>query len=180
MDLKTTYIDGVYIIEQTKYLDERGMFMESFNQKLFTEKIGEFNFVQDNYSLSKKNVLRGLHLQVKHPQGKLIYCSIGSIYDVIVDLRKDSKSFCKWFGITLDRPEIKLWIPPGFAHGFISLEDNTHVHYKTTDYYSPKHEKTLLWNDTNLKIDWPITNNILISNKDREGYKLIDLVKENI
>jgi len=162
----TPLVDASIIIVD-KYEDERGFFMESFNETQFIKELGHYEFVQDNHSKSSKGVLRGLHYQLEKPQGKLMRCTQGAIYDVIVDLRKSSKSFGLTFGATLDDPATMIWVPPGFAHGFYTLSDTAEVQYKTTDYYHPKSQKTLLWND--LDIMWPITNPPLLSEKDEKG-----------
>lgn len=157
-------LQDALLIEVDKYLDSRGFFIESYNE----EKFGlEYDFVQDNHSMSHKGVLRGLHYQIKNPQGKLVRCIRGSVYDVIVDLRESSKTFGEWYGVELDRPELQLWVPPGFAHGFYTRTDKANVVYKTTDFYYPEHERTLLWNDLN--IDWHLDGMLHLSNKDQEG-----------
>ena len=152
------------LIEVDKYLDNRGFFIESFNQKKFGI---DYNFVQDNHSTSYSGVLRGLHYQIKHPQGKLVSCIRGVIYDVIVDLRKSSETFGKWCGVELSRPEVQLWVPPGFAHGFYTRSEIAQVVYKTTDYYYPEYDRTLLWND--LDINWNIVEKPILSEKDKKG-----------
>ncbi len=163
-----TELKGAYIIINKKFDDERGFFMESFNLKQF-RKIVEYDveFVQDNHSKSSKGVLRGLHYQVKHPQGKLVRCISGSVYDVIVDIRKSSETFGKWFGTTLNCPDKQLWVPPGFAHGFYTLSETAEIVYKITDYYYPEDQETLLWND--IGIDWKITAEPILSEKDKIG-----------
>jgi len=152
------------LIEVDKYLDNRGFFIESFNEKKFNL---EYNFVQDNHSMSSKGVLRGLHYQIKHPQGKLVRCIRGTVYDVIVDLRKSSETFGQWYGVELNRPEVQLWVPPGFAHGFYTRSETAQITYKTTDYYYPKHDRTLLWND--LDINWNVDGDLILSEKDQKG-----------
>ena len=163
---ETPLVDASIIIVD-KYKDERGFFMESFNEEQFLKEIGSYNFVQDNHSKSSKGVLRGLHYQVEKPQGKLVRCIQGAVYDVIIDLRKSSSSFGLWFSITLDNPETIMWVPPGFAHGFYTLTDTAEIQYKTTDYYHPKSQQTLLWNE--LDIIWPLMNPPLLSDKDAKG-----------
>ena len=163
---ETPLVDASIIIVD-KYEDERGFFMESFNDLTFFKEIGRYEFVQDNHSKSSKGVLRGLHYQMEHPQGKLMRCTQGAVYDVIVDLRKSSKSFGLWFNATLDDPSTMIWVPPGFAHGFYTLTDTAEVQYKTTDYYHPKSQKTLLWNE--LGITWPMFDQPLLSEKDAQG-----------
>ena len=153
------------------FSDNRGFFFESYNSLAFNEVIGsDIVFVQDNHSFSKKNVLRGLHFQLNKPQGKLIRVCNGSIFDVAVDLRKDSKTYLKWFGCELSKENRnQLWIPPGFAHGFYTLTDTAEVQYKTTDYYYPQHERSLLWSE--LDILWPIAHDgsPSLSKKDAAG-----------
>ena len=129
----------------------------------------DYDFVQDNHSKSSKGVLRGLHYQIEHPQGKLVRCISGAVYDVIVDLRKSSSSFGKWFGIKLSENNLQLWVPPGFAHGFYTLTETAEIVYKTTDYYYPEYDRTLLWNDTNLGIEWGINGEPILSQKDLKG-----------
>ena len=164
--VETPLVDAS-VITVDKYKDERGFFMESFNEEQFLKEIGSYNFVQDNHSKSSKGVLRGLHYQVEKPQGKLVRCIQGAVYDVIVDLRNSSSTFGLWFSITLDNPETIIWVPPGFAHGFYTLTDTAEIQYKTTDYYHPKSQQTLLWNE--LDIIWPIMNPPLLSDKDAKG-----------
>ena len=164
--VETPLVDAS-VITVDKYKDERGFFMESFNEEQFLKEIGSYNFVQDNHSKSSKGVLRGLHYQVEKPQGKLVRCIQGAVYDVIVDLRKSSSTFGLWFSITLDNPETIIWVPPGFAHGFSAVSDTAEIQYKTTDYYHPKSQQTLLWNE--LDIIWPLLNSPLLSDKDVKG-----------
>lgn len=170
--MKATEIDleGVYIFETPKYKDKRGTFTVPFNLKEFKEVTNFYaDFVQDNLSTSKKNVLRGLHYQLKKPQGKLVRVIKGSVQDVIVDIRQKSPTFGKSFSIVLSsKNNLSLWVPPGFAHGFLSLSEGTQFFYKVTDDYSPENERTLLWNDPELKIDWKIIDPI-ISQKDIDG-----------
>ena len=168
MKAKETNLKDAYVITTPRYEDERGFFIESFSFKRFNDIIGEYTeFVQDNHSKSSKGVLRGLHYQLEKPQGKLMRCTQGAVYDVIVDLRKSSETFGLWFNITLDNPETIMWVPPGFAHGFYTLTDTAEVQYKTTDYYHPKSQHTLLWNE--LDIIWPIMSPPLLSEKDAQG-----------
>ncbi len=163
-----TKLKDVYIIEPEVFGDERGFFMETYNQADF-DKIGiKEKFVQDNHSKSTKGVLRGLHFQKENPQGKLIRVTSGKVYDVAVDLRKSSPTYKKWTGVELSAENKKMfWIPKGFAHGFITLEDNTEFLYKCTDFYHPEDEGGIIWNDPELKITWPIDNPTL-SGKDQE------------
>jgi len=175
MKFTPTELQDVIIFEPKVFEDQRGFFYESFNHKIFEEVVGrEVNFVQDNHSNSKKNVLRGLHLQSKpYEQGKLVRCSKGEIYDVAVDLRLESSTFGKWIGENLSAENKKqLWIPEGFAHGFYVLSESAEVQYKTTNYYSPKHEIGLHWNDVELGIDWFAKNEVILSPKDEVNITL--------
>tara|TARA_B100000579_G_scaffold333314_1_gene283736 strand:+ start:793 stop:1326 length:534 start_codon:yes stop_codon:yes gene_type:complete len=167
MKVFNTPLTDASIVIADKYEDDRGFFMESFNERKFLREVGFHSFVQDNHSKSSKGVLRGLHYQIKHPQGKLMRCTQGAVYDVIVDLRESSKSFGLWFNATLDDPSSMIWIPPGFAHGFYTLTDTAEVQYKTTDYYFPQHERSLLWSE--LDITWPNKDNPILSDKDAKG-----------
>ena len=164
-----TNLKDAYVITNKKFEDDRGFFMESFNLKEFQKITGVSNFVQDNYSKSSKGVLRGLHYQIEHAQGKLVRCISGVVFDVIVDLRKSSETFGKWFGIKLDKINTQLWVPAGFAHGFYTLTDFAEIEYKVTDYYYPEYDRTLLWNDTNLAIQWRVDENPILSQKDLKG-----------
>ena len=163
-------INGPLLINTTIYKDERGFFMESWNMKEFNEKIFEdITFVQDNHSKSLKHVLRGLHYQSPpYDQGKLVRCINGEIYDVLVDLRINSNTFLKWSGAFLnDQNKDQLWIPSGFAHGFLTITDSAEVLYKTTNYWSKNHEKTIRWDDPLIKITWPLSKNLpILSDKD--------------
>lgn len=173
----TTEIEGLLIIDPKKFHDDRGFFYESFNVQKYQDIIGLENiFVQDNVSVSKKNVLRGLHFQhAPMAQGKLVSVLNGKVLDVAVDLRLNSKTFGKHFMLELSRENgLQFWIPPGFAHGFVSLEDETVFNYKCTNYYSPEHEKTLAWDDSELSINWQV-NKPIISKKDLIGEKLVNL-----
>lgn len=177
MNVIKTEIPGVFIIEPRVFGDERGFFMESFNQKTFDETIGyQVKFVQDNHSKSTKGVLRGLHFQIKpYAQGKLIRCVSGEIFDVAVDIRKKSATYGMWIGINLSAENKRqLWIPEGFAHGFLTLSDNAELLYKTTDYYSPENERSVLWNDERLNINWPSIPSI-ISEKDKQASTFSEL-----
>jgi dTDP-4-dehydrorhamnose 3,5-epimerase len=166
--IETPLVDAS-VITVDKYEDERGFFIESFNDEKFLKEIGSYKFVQDNHSKSSKGVLRGLHYQLEKPQGKLVRCIQGAVYDVIVDLRKSSSSFGLWFSITLDNPETIMWVPPGFAHGFYTLTDTVQFEYKCTDYYHPQSMKTLMWDDPDLSITWPTMSPPLLSEKDAIG-----------
>ena len=165
-------IPEVVLIEPKVFGDARGFFFESFNQKAFNEATGtNHQFVQDNHSRSAKGVLRGLHYQIQQPQGKLVRVARGAVFDVAVDIRKSSPTFGRWVGAELSEDnQHQLWVPPGFAHGFLVLSDLADFLYKTTDYYAPQYERSILWNDSDLNIDWPIGEPIL-SNKDRQGLK---------
>ena len=169
MNTIETNLKDAYIITNQKFEDDRGFFMESFNLKKFEKITGVSNFVQDNHSKSSKGVLRGLHYQIEHPQGKLVRCISGTVFDVIVDLRKSSPSFGKWFGIELCKNNLHLWVPPGFAHGFYTLTDFAEVQYKVTDYYYPEYDRTLIWDDVDLKIEWGVCGNPILSQKDSKG-----------
>lgn len=162
-----TNLKDSYLITNSKFGDERGFFMESFSLKEFRKIVTyDVEFVQDNHSKSSQGVLRGLHYQIQNPQGKLVRCVSGAVYDVIVDLRKSSSTFGKWYGVKLDRNDLQLWVPPGFAHGFYTLTETAEFLYKTTDYYYPEHERTLMWNDDDLNIDWGDIANPILSTKD--------------
>lgn len=167
-------IPDVIIFQPTIYRDERGYFFESFNQRVFSEVVGHSpNFVQDNQSRSTKGVLRGLHYQIAHPQGKLVRVLEGEVFDVAVDLRKDSTTFGQWVGARLNsEQQNQIWIPEGFAHGFLVLSDHAVVAYKTTDYWSPNHERHLLWNDSSVGIEWPLSDEPLLSAKDQKALPL--------
>ncbi|MCJ8280174.1 MAG: dTDP-4-dehydrorhamnose 3,5-epimerase [Rivularia sp. ALOHA_DT_140] len=171
MKIISTEIPDVLIIEPQIFSDDRGFFFESFNLEKFTAKTGiNMNFVQDNHSLSKQNVLRGLHYQITQPQGKLVRTFNGNIFDVAVDIRKNSPTFGKWVGCEISADNKRqIWIPSGFAHGFVVLSKVAEVLYKTTDYYSPQGERTILWNDIDLNIDWKIDADPVISTKDAHG-----------
>lgn len=166
MKLTPGSIPGLVILEPRVYLDERGLFLESFNAARFAEAGLPVNFVQDNHSRSKRGVLRGLHYQMNRPQGKLVTVVHGEVFDVAVDIRRGSPTFGKWHGMILNetKPTL-LWIPPGFAHGFCVLSDEADFLYKCTDFYSPADERAIRWNDAALAIDWPV-NNPSLSAKD--------------
>jgi dTDP-4-dehydrorhamnose 3,5-epimerase len=176
MNILPTEIPDVLIIEPRVFGDDRGFFFESFNEKTFIEKAGaDVRFVQDNHSCSAKNVLRGLHYQIQQAQGKLVRVVAGAIFDVAVDIRKSSPTFGQWVSCVLSAENKKqLWIPAGFAHGFLSLEDGSEVLYKATDFYAPAHERCILWNDANLAIEWPLTADPTVSSKDQDGKALDD------
>ena len=168
-----TNLVDVLLLEPKVFGDKRGHFLESFNKRDFEEAIGKsVNFVQDNHSCSQKGVLRGLHYQIKHPQGKIVRVTGGEVFDVVVDLRRSSTSFGQHtFALLNSGNHQQLWIPPGFAHGFLVLSETAEFLYKTTDYWYPEHERTLLWNDPDLQIDWPHVNPQL-SPKDLIGMPL--------
>jgi dTDP-4-dehydrorhamnose 3,5-epimerase len=178
MKLVATSIPDVLIIEPTVFGDERGFFYESFNERRFGELIGTAKaprFVQDNHSKSVKNVLRGLHYQVRQPQGKLVRVISGEVFDVSVDLRKSSPTFGRWVGIMLSAENKRqVWIPEGFAHGFLVISDSAEFLYKTTDYWAPEHERCILWNDADIGIEWPVDAPPLLSKKDQKGMLLPD------
>lgn len=171
MKVTSFAIPEVVLIEPKVFGDERGFFFESFNQARFEETVGrKINFVQDNHSRSMKNVLRGLHYQIQQPQGKLVRVVQGEVFDVAVDLRKSSPTFGRWVGQVLSAEnKHQLWIPEGFAHGFVVLSDTAEFLYKTTDYYAPAHERCLLWNDPVLNIQWPPGIVPVLSAKDTQG-----------
>jgi dTDP-4-dehydrorhamnose 3,5-epimerase len=164
-------IPEVLLLEPRVHQDERGFFLESYNRRTFEQATGlSVEFVQDNQSFSVRNVLRGLHYQILQPQGKLIQVMAGEIFDVAVDLRRSSPTFGKWIGVTLAGGSHRmLWIPQGFAHGYIVLSEHAIVLYKTTDYYAPEHERTILWNDPALGIKWPLEGEPIVSDKDRRA-----------
>jgi dTDP-4-dehydrorhamnose 3,5-epimerase len=167
-------IPDLFIIEPKVFGDARGFFMESFNQKIFEEGTGlSVRFVQDNHSRSAEGVLRGLHYQIQQPQGKLVRAVRGAIFDVAVDIRKSSPSFGRWFGIRLTEDNyLQLWVPVGFAHGFVVLSETADVLYKTTDYYAPAFERCIRWNDPEIGIEWPYTGEPQLSAKDHAGVPL--------
>lgn len=164
----------VLVFEPEVFADARGCFFESFNQRRFREATGlDLTFVQDNHSRSVRGVLRGLHYQVRQAQGKLVRVVAGEAFDVAVDLRRSSPRFGRWAGERLSAQNRRMhWIPPGFAHGFLALSDAVDVVYKVTDYYAPEHERSLLWNDPALAIDWPLEGEPLLSDRDRRGLPL--------
>jgi len=174
MNVISCDIPGLLIIEPRVFGDERGFFMESWNATAFAEAGLDMNFVQDNHSRSQKGVLRGMHFQNPGAQGKLLRVTSGAVFDVAVDLRRSSDHFGKWFGVELSAENKRMfWVPEGFAHGFLTLEDDTDFMYKCTAPYAPEHEHSLVWNDPAVGIDWPL-NGIepIISDKDRDGAQL--------
>lgn len=166
-----TDIPEVFIVEPRVFGDVRGFFFESFNRQAFREATGvDADFVQDNHSRSAGNVLRGLHYQIRHPQGKLVRVTQGSVWDVAVDLRRSSPSFGRWVGAELSADNKRqMWVPPGFAHGFVVLSESADFLYKTTDYWYPEHERCVAWNDPDLGIAWPLTGAPALSAKDQQG-----------
>lgn len=174
MIVTRTAIPDVLVVEPQVFKDDRGLFFEAYHQQKFLEAGMSGGFVQDNQSVSKKSVLRGLHYQIRQPQGKLVRVLRGEIFDVAVDCRRKSPHFGKFVDVTLSSKNRKmLWIPEGFAHGFLVLSDMAEVLYKTTDSYAPQFERTLLWNDPHLGIPWPLADPLL-SEKDRQGIRLVD------
>jgi dTDP-4-dehydrorhamnose 3,5-epimerase len=170
-----TSIPGVVILEPRVFGDERGFFLESYNERAFAELGIKERFVQDNHSSSRRNVLRGLHYQIKQAQGKLVRAVEGEILDVAVDVRRSSPTFGGWEAVRLSGENKRmLWIPAGFAHGFLVISETAQVLYKATDYYAPEHERTLMWNDPNLKIDWKLEGDPIVSAKDQRGLTLRD------
>ena len=176
MNVVKTEIPGLLILEPRVFGDARGFFMESFNARAFQEATGlDVDFVQDNHSRSTRGVLRGLHYQIQQPQGKLVRVVRGSVFDVAVDLRKGSPTFGKWDGVELSEDNNRqLWIPPGFAHGFLVTSESADFLYKTTDYYAPEFERSLAWNDPAVGVEWPLTGEPLLSAKDIGGQMLND------
>jgi len=171
MNIQKTAIPEVLLIKPEIYEDGRGFFIETYHTEKFT-RLGIPAFVQDNHSRSREGVLRGLHYQIQHAQGKLVRVVHGKVFDVVVDIRKSSKSFGKWVGqILSSENNLQLWVPPGFAHGYFVLSDTADFLYKTTDYYSPEYERTILWNDSDLSIKWPFPKDKtpIVSNKDLNG-----------
>lgn len=175
MKVTPTAIPDVLILEPKVFGDTRGFFMESFNQKIFDESIGaHLDFVQDNHSRSAKGVLRGLHYQIEQPQGKLVRCVRGAVFDVAVDIRRSSPTFGQWVGVELSEDNHRqLWVPVGFAHGFLVLSETAEFLYKTTDYYAPPHERCIAWDDPAIGIDWPVAGGApRLSAKDQAGTSL--------
>jgi len=171
MQIIKTKIPEVLIIEPRVFSDERGYFIESWNQKEFNEAVGrEVHFVQDNHSRSTKGVLRGLHYQIKQPQGKLLRCVVGEVFDVAVDIRKSSPTFGQWVGVNLSAENKRqFWVPEGFAHGFLVLSECAELLYKVTDYYTPEYERCICWDDLILAIDWPSGLSPVQSTKDAQA-----------
>jgi dTDP-4-dehydrorhamnose 3,5-epimerase len=176
MNVIQTAIPDLLILEPKVFGDSRGFFYESFNAKSFTEATGvQAEFVQDNHSRSCKNVLRGLHYQIQQAQGKLVRCTLGSVYDVAVDMRKSSATFGQWVAVELSAENKRsFWIPAGFAHGFVVTSDIAEFLYKTTDYWAPAFERALLWNDPTMNIPWPLEGDAILSAKDLLGVPLAE------
>lgn len=176
MKVTPTTLPGLLILEPKVFGDSRGFFMESFNARTFRELTGlDVDFVQDNHSRSGKGVLRGLHYQIQQAQGKLVRVVRGSVFDVAVDLRRGSPTFGQWEGVELsEENQRQLWIPPGFAHGFLVTSDSADFVYKTTDYYAPEHERSLLWNDPAVGVAWPLEGAPQLSAKDVAGKPLAE------
>ena len=181
MNVTSTAIADVLLIEPKVFGDDRGFFFESFNQRAFNQATGlSLNFVQDNHSKSARGVLRGLHYQVRQPQGKLVRVVAGEVFDVAVDIRPDSPTYGQWVGEILSADNKRqLWIPPGLAHGFVVLPDSAEFRYQTTDYYAPEHERCIAWNDPTLAIAWPAMNEgPKLSAKDAAGGRFVEMTQE--
>lgn len=180
MEIIDTSIPDVKLLQPRVFKDPRGFFLESFNQRVMEEALGlELSFVQDNHSRSSKNVLRGLHFQLHEPQGKLVRVASGEIFDVAVDLREDSPTFLKWTGMILSEANFRMaWIPPGFAHGFLVLSETADLLYKVTTYYHPATDRSLLWNDPEIAIEWPLKEPPLLSDKDAKARRWEELSQE--
>jgi dTDP-4-dehydrorhamnose 3,5-epimerase len=176
MKVISTNISEVLIVEPKVFGDDRGLFFESFNQQDFNDAVGQdVQFVQDNHSRSAKGVLRGLHYQIQQPQGKLVRVVRGAVFDVAVDLRKSSATFGQWVGAELSEDNHRqLWVPAGFAHGFVVLSESAEFLYKTSDYYAPEFERCIIWNDPDIGINWPIDDEPQLSGKDQQGLSLND------
>lgn len=176
MNIIETSLPGVLALEPKVFGDARGFFFESYNKRVLAEAAGiDAEFVQDNHSLSARNVLRGLHYQIRQPQGKLVRVVAGEVFDVAVDIRKDSPTFGKWAGVHLSADNKRMmWVPPGFAHGFLVLSESAEFLYKTTDYYAPEYERCIRWDDPDIGIVWPLAGAPLLSAKDRQGVALAE------
>jgi dTDP-4-dehydrorhamnose 3,5-epimerase len=170
MNVTETALPEVLLIEPRVFGDSRGFFLETFSTQRYSDLGITAQFIQDNWSHSCRGTLRGLHFQIQHPQGKLVHVMQGEIFDVAVDVRQDSPTFGKWVGVTLSAENKRqLWIPPGFAHGFTVLSESADFVYKCTDSYAPEHERTLLWNDKSIGVEWPLDSEPILSDKDRNG-----------
>ena len=173
MKVTPTALPDVLVIEPRVFGDDRGFFFESWNRRALEQAGIAAQFVQDNHSRSRRGVLRGLHYQIEHAQGKLVRVVAGEVYDVVVDLRRSSPTFSRAYGVALSAENRRmLWVPPGFAHGFLAVSDWAEFLYKTTDYWYPEHERTLLWNDPALAIDWPLSGPPILAAKDAAGSPL--------
>lgn len=176
MIVEKTPIEGVLLVKPKVFGDKRGFFVETWQKKRYEEAGINLPFVQDNHSMSTKGILRGLHFQKKHPQGKLVMVSQGEVFDVAVDLRKDSPTFGQWFGALLTAEnQHQLWVPPGMAHGFVVLSETAHFHYKCTDYYHPEDEGSIRWNDPDVDVKWPISFEPVVSEKDAKAPFFADI-----
>ncbi|MBT9613679.1 MAG: dTDP-4-dehydrorhamnose 3,5-epimerase [Burkholderiales bacterium] len=176
MIVTPTALPEVLVIEPKVFGDARGFFYESYNRRTLRDATGiDVDFVQDNHSRSAQSVLRGLHYQLEQAQGKLVRATVGSVFDVAVDIRKQSPNFGRWVGVELSAENKKMmWVPPGFAHGFLVLSDFAEFLYKTTDYYAPQHERAILWNDPAIGVQWPLVGEPLLSSKDQTAQRLQD------
>jgi dTDP-4-dehydrorhamnose 3,5-epimerase len=177
MNVIQTPLEGLLVLEPRVFGDDRGFFFESYNARRFTELTGiKAEFVQDNHSRSSQGVLRGLHYQIQQAQGKLVRATAGAVFDVVVDIRKSSPTFGQWFGTELSAENKRqMWIPPGFAHGFVVTSESAEFLYKTTDYWAPEHERAILWNDPAIGIEWPALDTApLLSGKDQSAALLAD------
>ena len=175
MNVTPTAIPDVLVIEPKVFGDSRGFFLESWNQRAFSAAGIRAGFVQDNHSRSSRSVLRGLHYQLQQAQGKLVRVIAGEIYDVAVDIRRGSTTFGRWVGVALSAANRRMiWVPPGFAHGFLVVSEAAEVLYKATDYYAPEHERSIAWNDPDLAIAWPLAGEPVLSAKDAAGTRLRD------
>ncbi|MBB3047311.1 dTDP-4-dehydrorhamnose 3,5-epimerase [Litorivivens lipolytica] len=177
MKVQTTQIEGLLVIEPKVFGDERGFFCETWQAERYREAGVEGEFVQDNHSRSRQGVLRGLHYQIKQPQGKLVRVTHGEVFDVAVDMRRSSPTFGQWYGVVLSgQNHRQFWVPPGFAHGFYVMSESADFHYKCTDYYAPEHERSLLWSDKQVGIEWPLvdTGEPELSAKDAQGVPFVD------
>ena len=177
MNVRSLSIPDLKLIEPRVFGDERGFFIETWSERNFSEHGLELNFLQDNLSRSARGILRGLHYQIRHPQGKLVRCTRGEVFDVAVDVRRSSPTFGRWEGVVLsEENKIALWVPPGFAHGFYVLSESADFQYKCTDIYSPEHERTIAWNDPDLGVAWPVHEGITptLSEKDAIGTAFAD------
>ncbi|MBI6183590.1 dTDP-4-dehydrorhamnose 3,5-epimerase [Serratia proteamaculans] len=176
MIVHDTRVAGVKLVEPKVFGDQRGFFLETFNRARYCELLNiNFDFVQDNHSRSSQGVLRGLHFQTARPQGKLVRCVRGEVYDVVVDIRPESSTFKQWVGVYLSEDnKNQLWVPPGLAHGFVVISESADFEYKCTDYYDPQNEGCLIWNDADIGVEWPVENPLL-SAKDKLGKRFSEL-----